>query len=58
MKIVFEGTNILIIYFNFRVNNDNKMSLERDMPKSILSSETIYSKEHWLKNQWSNVSYI
>jgi hypothetical protein len=38
------------------VNNDNKISLERETPKSILSSETIYSKEHWLKKSSSSES--
>jgi len=38
------------------VNNNNKMSMEKEAPKSILSSETIYSKEHWLRRSSSSSS--
>jgi len=43
----------IIIYLNFRVN-DNNVSSKTEPPKSILSSETTYSKEYWLKKSCSS----
>jgi len=44
-----ESTLIKIEDKKETVDNDNKVSLTTEPPKSIFNTETIYSKEHWLK---------